>query len=144
MRRREFVAWSGTVLTIGPAGCSTLGSGARDGVVLTHVELGNGSDERQVFDVFATYDGEVLHWRSHEVEARESDEELGGEVVEIDPPEEPGNVEVYVRVGENWERTDFDEFDGKRVIVTATYGWPERGMLRLSRIESDRPASTDE
>lgn len=142
MHRRQFVAWSGTALAFGLAGCSTLGAEAREGVVLTHVELGNASPDPQEFDVLVTHDGEVVHWAAHEVEARVDDEELGGEVVEIDAPEEPGSVEVYVRVGERWERTDFDSerYDGEEVIVTATYGLPEAGVLRLSRVESDRPA----
>lgn len=146
MDRREFVAWSGAALTIGLSGCSTLGSEPREGVVPTHVELGNASPESRLFDVLVTHDGEVVHWDAHEVEARVSDDELGGEVVEMDAPEEPGSVEVYVRVGEQWERTDFDaeRYDGEDVIVTATYGLPEAGVLRLSRVESDRPAPATE
>lgn len=96
-----------------------------------------------MFDVIVSYDGEVVHWESYEVEARIDEQELGGEVIEMDAPDDPGSVEVYVRVGENWEHTDFDtdRYDGKRVIAVITYGLPEDGIIRISRVIADRTPS---
>lgn len=141
MNRRRFLAGSGLALTVCLAGCSTLASEAREGVILTHVELGNTSGQPRVFDVIVTYDDEFIHWDSYEVEAADSEQGMGGRVIEIDSPADPGSTEVYVRVGEKWKGIDFgtDQYDGKRVIVVATYGRPEAESLRLSRVVSDRP-----
>lgn len=143
MNRRQFVAWAGSAATIGLAGCSAVDPESPGGVVLTHVELGNAAPEPRVFDVLVEHDDEVVHWDAHEVDPGGGDGEIGGEVIEVDAPEEPGSVEVSVRVGEQWERTDFDDgrYDGERVLVSATYGWPEPAVLRLSRLESERPTS---
>lgn len=108
------------------------------GVILTHVGLGNFSDELQVFDLFVTHDEEVIHWASHEVEAE------GESVIDIEGPGEHGSVEVMVRVGEEWQTRGFDthRYEGERVIAVVVYGKVEYGLLRISRVASDRP--TDE
>lgn len=144
--RRTVLGFIGTTVTTGLAGCQTPGSGQREGVVLTHVELGNASPDPQVFDLLVRRDGEIVHWDSHDVGTGTGEDEIGGEVVEMDGPEDPGRVEVAVRVGEQWERTGFDDdrYDGKEVIAVVTYGRLEADTLRISRIDSDRPASESE
>lgn len=143
MNRRRFLECGGTALAVGFAGCSAIDAESREGVILTHIELGNATDELQMFDVIVRYDGNIMHWETYEVAPGTAEQEMGGEVIEIDHPPDPGRVEVSVRVGQHWERTDFDSdrFDGKHVIVVATYAWPEEGALRLSRVDSDRPPS---
>lgn len=123
-----------------------LGSEEREGVILTHVELGNATSEPQVFDVIVTYNDNIVHWSSNEVGVGDDEQEMGGEVIEIDASDEPGSVEVHVRVGEKWKTTDFDtdRYDGQRVIALVTYGWPEDEILRISRVVSDRPTVTDQ
>ncbi|WP_135666708.1 hypothetical protein [Halorhabdus rudnickae] len=117
------------------------GENGQKGVNLTHVELGNGSGESQVFDVLVTHNDDTIYWSSQEVRSGEGE----GEVIEIDSPNEYGHVEVYVRVGDVWERTDFDtdRLDGKHVIASVTYGMIEEDILRISRLVSDRPTSTE-
>lgn len=136
MNRRTFLAGSTPIVAATLGGCTVFGGGENglDGVILTHVELGNQSDDPQEFDVHVTHDADTIYWSSHEVAGGE------GEVIEIDAPNEYGRVEVYVRVGDVWSQTDFDsdEYDGKRVIAVATYGMVEDDTLRISRIESDR------
>lgn len=145
MNRRQFLGGSGTVAMVGITGCSTLDSGGREGVILTQVELGNATGEPQAFDVVVTYDGDLTHWSSYEVEVGDAEQEMGGEVVEIDAPDNPGAVEVHVRVGETWKSVDFDadRYDGERVIAIATYGWPDE-TLRISRVIDGRPTPANE
>lgn len=138
MNRREFFTGSLTPCVAVSGGCLSLDDDERDGVVLTHVELGNQSGDPHVFDLLVTHDEEVIHWASHEVNT-------GGEVIAIDSPDEYGPTEVYVRVDEVWQKTDFDtdESDGEQVIAVVTYGTVEDDLLRISRRLSDRPASAD-
>lgn len=139
MKRRRFLAASVTVCAVVSGGCLLGTDDERDGVILTHVELGNAREEPHVFDLLVTHDGEVIHWASHKVGA-------DGEVIGIDSPDEYGNVEVYVRVGGEWQRKDFntDEYAGEQVIAIVTYGMVEDDLLRISRHVSDRPISTVE
>ncbi|WP_275740837.1 hypothetical protein [Halorhabdus sp. SVX81] len=143
MNRRTFLAGTSTVVTAALGGCTMIGDGknGREGVILTHVELGNGSGESQVFDVLVTHNDDTIYWSSEEVGSGEGE----GEVIEIDSPDEYGHVEVYVRVGDAWSQTDFDtdRFDGKHVIASVTYGMIEDDLLRISRLVSDRPTSTE-
>ena len=142
MNRRTFLAGSASAITAFAGGCTTIADAESDGVILTHVELGNASDESHVFDVLVTHDNEVVHWSLHEVGGSENEEGAGGEVIEIDDPDEYGPVEVLVRVGDQWTKTDFDtdEYDGERVIAVVTYGMIEDEFLRISRRLSDRPS----
>lgn len=137
MDRRTFLAESAAILTAVSGGCTTFNTGGREGVILTHVELGNHSDEAQAFDVQVIHDDEVIHWTQRELASG------GDEVIEIDSPDEHGSVEVFVRVEEQWDSTDFDadEYDGERVIAVVTYGKVEPDALRISWVVSDRPAS---
>jgi hypothetical protein len=139
MKRRRFLVGSVTVCAAVFSGCLLGTDNERDGVILSHVELGNARGEPRVFDLLVTHDGEVIHWASYEVGA-------DGEVINIDSPDEYGGVEVYVRVGEEWQRRDFDtdEYAGEQVIAIVTYGMVENDLLRISRRVSDRPTSTDE
>lgn len=145
MRRRTFLAGSATVVAIPVSGCADLLAEGREGVILTHAELGNASDEPQVFDLLVTHDDEIIHWASHEVGVGENAQETGGTVIDIDSPDEHGHVEVSVRVGEEWKRTDFntDRYDGERVIAVVVYGRSEDELLRISRRISDRPTTND-
>jgi len=70
---------------------------------------------------------------------------MGDAVIDIDSPDERGHVEVYVRVGETWRRTDFDtdRYDGERVIAVVVYGMVEDDLLRISRRVSDRPIADE-
>ena len=142
MNRRTFLAGSASVFTAVGSGCTTFADEERDGVILTHVELGNASDELQVFAVLVTHDDEIVHWSSHEVGVTESEEAVAGEVIDIDVPDEYGYVEVLTRVEDQWDTTDFDtdEYDGERVIAVVTYGMVEDELLRISRRVSDRPS----
>lgn len=142
MDRRTFLVGSASVFTAIVSGCTTFADEERDGVILTHVELGNASDGPQVFDVLATHDDEIIHWSSHEVEVTENEEAAGGEVIGINAPDEYGRVEVLVRAKDQWAQTDFDtdEYDGERVIAVVTYGMVEDELLRISRRVSDRPS----
>lgn len=145
MQRRTFLAGSAAVASAVVGGCLGSGDDARTGVILTHVELGNATADPQVFDVLVTQDDEIIHWATHEVGVGAAPDEAGGKVIELDPPAEPGAVEVHARVGENWQRTGFttDEFDGERVIAVVTYGMGEAEALRISRRHADRsPAGT--
>lgn len=145
MNRRQFLGGSAIAAAAGLAGCTEFVPERREGVVLTHIELGNASTEPQRFDVIVSYDDEFVQWDSYEVEARVDEQTLGGRVIEVDAPDDPGRVEVSVRVGETWKRADFDtgRYDGEQVIAIATYGLPEAGILRLSRVISDRSTATD-
>lgn len=145
MRRRTFLAGGATVASIPVSGCAGFFHEGREGVILTHVELGNASSEPQVFDLLVTHDDEIVHWTSHEVGVGEDDQEMGGTVIDIDSPAERGHVEVSVRVGEEWKRTDFatDRYEGERVIAVVVYGMSDEDLLRISRRVSDRP-TTDE
>ncbi len=145
MNRRTFLAGSATVGTISVAGCTGFLDEKQEGVTLTHVELGNASDEPQIFDLLVTHDNEIIYWSSHEVGVGGNDQEMGDMLVEIDSPDERGHVEALVRVGEVWQRKGFDtdRYDGERVIVVVVYAMVEDEMLRISRLISDRPA-TDE
>ncbi len=139
MNRREFFAGSLSLCAAVSGGCLSLTDDERDGVVLTHVELGNQREDPHVFDLLVTHDEEVIHWASHEVGT-------DGEVIDVDSPDEYGPTEVYVRVDEVWQKTDFDtdEYDGEQVIAVVTYGTVEDDLLRISRRISDRPTSTNE
>lgn len=121
-------------------GCLSLNDERRDGVILTHVELGNITDEPQTFDVLLTRDGEIIHWTQHELDAG------GEEVLAIDAQKAHGRVEVLVRVNDNWDRTDFDDeiYDGERVIAVVTYGMVEDEALRIRRVIADRPTATSD
>ncbi|MEF8853425.1 MAG: hypothetical protein V5A28_13595 [Haloarculaceae archaeon] len=70
---------------------------------------------------------------------------MGGQVVDIDSPDERGHAEVSVRVGQEWKRTDFDtdRYDGKYVTAVVTYGMGEDELLRISRRVSDRPTADE-
>lgn len=146
MNRRHYLSIGGTAVALGLAGCSMPGSSEREGVILTHVELGNASSEPEVFAILVTYDGDIVHWEPHKVGIGADEDEIGGELIEIDSPGDPGRVEVFVRVREHWERTDFDtdRYDGKRVIAVVTYGLPEAEVLRISRVVSDRQSNATE
>lgn len=139
MNRRRFLHLSGTVLAMGCAGCAAIDSNERERVVLTHVELGNGADESQMFDVLVYHNDEIIHWASHEVGAG------NGEVVTIDGPDEPGHVEVAVRIGEEWKSQVFDnnQFDSERVIATVVYR-PHQDLFRISWVPADRQRQEDE
>ena len=145
MRRRTFLASSVTVGAIFMSGCTGLLAENREGVTLTHVELGNASDEPQVFNLLVTHDDEIIHWASHEVGVGGPDQEMRDALVEINSPDERGHVEVLVRVGEEWQQTDFDtdRYDGERVIAVVVYGMVEDDMLRISRLVSDRPTADE-
>lgn len=142
MRRRSFLLTGGVAGFAGLAGCASFG-GTLDGVVLTHVELGNGSSSPQRFDVQVLYDGEIAHWAAYTVGVGE-DDEMGGRVVEIPPPAEPASVTVNVSVAGTWAGLDFDdydEYDGERVVAIVTYGMIE-DELRVRPHGSDRSATT--
>ena len=143
MRRRKFLASSVTVGALSTSGCTGLLAERRAGVTLTHVELGNASDEPRVFDLLVTHDDDIIHWASHEVGVGGDDQEMGDALIEVDSPSERGHVEVLVRVGEEWQRTDFDtdRYDGERVTAVVVYGMIEDDMLRISRLVSDRPTA---
>lgn len=147
MNRRTFVTGGATLTAILFGGCiGLLGEDRkREGVTLSHVELGNASGEPQVFDLLVTYDNEIIHWSAHEVAVGESDQEMGSTIVDIDAPDDRGHVEVAVRVGQDWQRTDFatDRYDGKRVIAVVVYGMVEDELLRISRRITDRPPTDD-
>lgn len=137
MNRRRFLAAGATVSAVVSGGCLLGNDDGRDGAILTHVELGNAREDPRVFDLLVTHDDEVIHWAAHEVGT-------DGEVVTIESPDEYGNVEVYVRVGEEWQKREFntDEYAGEQVIAVITYGMVEDDLLRISRRVSDRPTST--
>lgn len=139
MNRRTFLAGTATIFTAVSGGCTTVDNSGVEGVILTHVELGNASDEPQTFDVLVMHDDEIVHWTQHELDS-------GGEdVIAIDSPDEHGNVEVFVRVADEWDSADFaaDEYDGERVIAVVTYGMIEPDALRISRVVSDRQKSNN-
>lgn len=138
MKRRRLLGYGGTALGIGLAGCSVLSSDTQEGVFLEQVELGNGSDEPQVFDVLVKNAEDILHWATYEVEPRDG-EELGGHLVEIDSSEELRDLQIFVRVGGNWQSATFDDdrYAGEQVVAVVTYGQPEAGVLRISRVEAD-------
>lgn len=135
MKRRAFLGSAVALAALG-AGCTALSEDSRAGVVLTHVELGNGDDEPHAFDIVVRHDGEVVHWSTHELGVGEDSDEA----VEIDGPDERGHVEVDVRVDGQWASTDLDtdEYDGEEVIAIVTYGVAAEGALRISRQISDR------
>ena len=142
MNRRTLLAFGGLAAVGGLAGCSAPTDAGREGVVLTHVELGNGTDEPRTFDVLVRHDGDVVHWAAHEVGVGTGGE-MGGRVVELDGPDEPGRVVVLVRVGETWRELDFreyEQYDGKRVLAVVTYGMVE-DELRVRPHVSDRTTS---
>ena len=143
MNRRQLLTGAATAITAICVGCTSVPRDGREGVVLTHVELGNATGERQQFDVLVTHDGEIIHWALHEVEPGGDDREAGGTVVEIDSPDDPGDVEVHVRVEDQWASTDFEseEYDGERVLAVVTYGMVDDDLLRITRHRSDRPTS---
>lgn len=145
MDRRTFLACGATAVGSVTGGCTAFSGTRRDGVALTHVELGNASGEPQTFDLLVFRDGEIVHWSTREVESGEGGQ-TGGEVIEMDAADEYGRVEVYVRIGDERTGTDFeaDEYDGERVIAVVTYGAVEDDMLRISRRLSDRPVSDAE
>jgi hypothetical protein len=145
MNRRKVLAGSATVGAISVAGCTGLLEEDRQGVTISHVELGNASEDRQIFDLLVTHDDEIIHWSSHEVGVGENHQEMGDALVEIDSPDERGQVEVLVRVGEEWQRTDFgtDRYDGERVIAVVVYGMVEDDMLRISCQISDRSTADE-
>lgn len=143
MNRRTLLAGSATVGAISVAGCAGILEEEQEGVTLTHVELGNASSEPQVFDLLVTQDDEIIYWASHEVGVGGNDQEMRDALVEIDSPDERGHVEVLVRVGEEWQQTDFDtdRYDGERVIAVVVFGMGDDDMLRISRLVSDRPTA---
>lgn len=148
MNRRRFLAGCGAAATVGLAGCAASGADGPASVVLTHVELANGTGEPQVFHLLVELHDDVVHWSSHEVDGGD-DGEMGGAVVEIAAPDEPGAVEVHGRVGETWRTVDFDadRYDGERVIAVFQYGpWSDDDgtALRGSRLVSDRPTPSGE
>jgi len=134
MNRRTFLAGGATAVAAVSGGCSAFRSNGPEGVVPTHVELGNHADESREFDVLVLHDGDIVHWSAHGVDGGE------GEVVEIDAPEEYGSVEVHVRVGQRRASTDFgtDRYDGERVIAVVAYGMAGEDSLRISRLVADR------
>lgn len=140
MQRRTVLAGSAGALTVLIGGCIGIRGDERDGVILTHVELGNATDDPQVFDVLVTHDDAIIHWAAHEVGVGTAAGESGGTVIAIESPEDYGDVAVYVRVGDVWQHTDFatDEYAGEHVIAVVTYGQIEDEMLRISRRISDR------
>lgn len=148
MNRRQYLAGVGAISAVGLAGCAASGTDGPARVVLTHVELANGTGEPQVFHLVVEHDDEVVHWSSHEVDGGGDGGEMGGAVVEMAPPDEPGVVAVHGRVGETWRTVDFDtdRYDGDRVIAVFQYGpWSDDGTaLRGTRLVSDRPASDGE
>lgn len=87
-------------------GCVSYEANSSLGVILTHVELGNWTRTSQQFNMLVLHDERIVHWDVHEVDGG-TDDEAGGEVIPMKRPGEPGRVEVLVRVGEHWERTDF-------------------------------------
>lgn len=141
MNRRTPLAYGGLAAVAGLSGCpgfAPRGAG-REGVVLTHVELGNGTDEPRAFDVLVRHDGDVVHWATHEVGVGIGGE-MGGRVVDPDGPDEPGRVVVRVRVGGTWRSLDFrdhERYDGERVVAVVTYGMVE-DELRVRPHASDR------
>lgn len=145
MKRRTMLAGSALLVPAVLSGCLSSGSDEREGAILTHVELGNATDDPQRFDLLVMHDDEIIHWATHEVEVATAEGEAGGAVIPIDSPDDSGHVEVYVRVGTEWQRTDFatDDYDDERVIAVVTYGMIEDEMLRISRRRSDRAASSD-
>lgn len=144
MNRRTFLASSATVVWIPLVGCTRSDPDDQAGVILTHVELGNASGDSQIFDLLVTHDDDIVHWSLHEVPPGSEGQAAGGRVVDIDGPDEPGRVEVHVRVGSEWRSIDFttDKYDGRRVIAVVTYGMIEDDLLRISRRISDRPLTT--
>lgn len=140
MRRRSFLLTYGLAGIAGLSGCTANGE-PREGVVLTHVELGNGTRSPLLFDVQVLYDGNIVHWAGHEVGVGE-DSEMGGRVIEIAPSAEPASVAVNVRVAGKWAGLDFDgydEYDGDRVVAIVTYGMVD-DELRVRPHVSDRSA----
>lgn len=145
MNRRTLLAGSATAFAAIAGGCTSASKDERDGVILTHVELGNASGEPQLFDVLVRHDGEIIHWSLHEVGVGAGEGQAGGQVIDIDAPAERGRVDVHVRVGDVWSSTDYDtdEYEGEHVIAVVTYGTMGDEFLRISRRVTDRTPSTE-
>lgn len=125
MFRRSVLLLGGAAVSTSFTGCSALQrDGRAGGVVLTRVECSNWTNEPQVFHLVVKYGDSIVHWDGHEVEPRRSERNIGAITVEIEPPEEPGEVEVYARVDNQWEALDVDTetYSGDRITALFEYG----------------------
>lgn len=125
----------------------------RAGVIPTHVELGNATADPQEFDLVVEYDDEILHESTYEVGAGGGEHVMGGDVVTLDEPPEPGIVEMHVSVEAQSLTLDFDsafaqrEYGGERVIGVFTYGMrsdTDERALTATSVLTDRPNAESE
>lgn len=125
MLRRSLLLVGGTTVWTSFTGCSALRSEEQaEGAVLTHVECSNWTFEPQIFYLIIKYGESIVHWAAHEVEPRRSERNIGATIVEIERPEEPGEVQAYARVGDNWQSLDVDAetYSGDRITGQFEYG----------------------
>lgn len=129
MRRRHVLA---ALPALGTAGCLgtglPLGGGSSDATELRDLSVGNFHDEPHVVHLLVEYDGEVVHWRSYDVEAMHEVTEdgttydkPGGARVPCAWPAEPGRIVLRARVDdrEAWETFDLTEEDADCLVVDA-------------------------
>lgn len=137
MRRRQALFGMTAVLT-GIAGCFSRPVSEQQGVSLAGIELGNATDESQIFNLLVTYEEEIVHWEAHEVEPG-SETDMGSKVVDPGITTGPGDVGLKCRVGEHATMTDFDDpnFHGECVLGTFLYGFRDDQVL------SSHPTTVD-
>ena len=133
MDRRAFLACASLTTVAGIAGCTGSADESEDGVIMPRVELGNATNDTQTFHLLVEYDGEFEHWNSYDVEPSLDSGSMGSELIDPGLPDEPGEVVVYVRIGDRRARIDFADDgygDGECVLATFLYGF--RGDNRIS------------
>ena len=137
MYRRQALLGATAVLS-GVAGCSSRPSSNQQGVDLAGVELGNATEESQIFHLLIEYEGEIVHWDAHELEPSDGNQ-MGDEVVDPSITTDSGDVEIKCRVGDQHTVTDFDDqdFHGECVLATFLYGF------RGDNVLSSHPTTAD-
>ena len=127
-----------TAVLAGIGGCSSRSLSNQQGVALAGVELGNATEESQVFHLLIESEGDIVHWDAHEVEPSSGDQ-LGSEVVNPGIANGPGDVEIKCRVEDQQTVTDFgdQDFHGECVLGAFLYGF------RGDRVLSSHPTTAD-
>jgi hypothetical protein len=121
MKRRLVLGTvAGTLLPLG--GClSELGLRSEDaGVVLTRISIENDSKSSHTVTVNVLYDGEIGHSKEYEVGPREGDV-LGGQVINADPPDKPGEVVVRAETADQREEIDLTDRYGEACAIVQVW-----------------------
>ena len=137
MHRRQALLGAIGVL-VGVTGCSSSTTSNQQGVALAGVELGNATEEEQMFHLLVEYEEDIVYWNSHELEPSEENQ-MSSRVVDPGITTSKGNVEVKCRVGDKHKIADFNyqNFHGECVISTFLYGF------RGDQVLSSHPTTVD-